>query len=310
MQPALLNSWIERKEQMARPQKKGLLYFPFDTDFFADLKIRALSARYGSDGLIFYIWLLAEIYRENGYYIVWNEDSEDAAIASLGLSEGSMKQIMTFLASRSLIVEITLASSDTIITSPNIQKRYQEAAKSLRREIIVDCEIWLLNEEETASFIKVTQNSDKYSKNNNKSVKNESKSRKNPTNKIKVNEMKVNEREGAPAKHSYGSFGNVMLLDDEFTKLADKYGADIRNDAIEFLDMYIEEKGYKTKSHYLAIIRWVVNAVNERRQKQRRGYQSNMPKSIQPTQERVSALDEMEALFQQEVNGFDKGRKN
>lgn len=295
---------------MARPQKKGLLYFPFDTDFFADLKIRALSARYGSDGLIFYIWLLAEIYRENGYYIVWNEDSEDAAIASLGLSEGSMKQIMAFLASRSLIVEITLASSDTIITSPNIQKRYQEAAKSLRREIIVDCEIWLLNEEETASFIKVTQNSDKYSKNHNKSVKNESKSRKNPTNKIKVNEMKVNEREGAPAKHSYGPFGNVMLLDDEFTKLADKYGADIRNDAIEFLDMYIEEKGYKTKSHYLAIIRWVVNAVNERRQKQRRGYQSNMPKSIQPTQERVSALDEMEALFQQEVNGFDKGRKN
>ena len=149
---------------MARPQKKGLLYFPFDTDFFADLKIRALSARYGSDGLIFYIWLLAEIYRENGYYIVWNEDSEDAAIASLGLPEGSMKQIMTFLASRSLIVEITLASSDTIITSPNIQKRYQEAAKSLRREIIVDCEIWLLNEEETASFIKVAQNSDKYSK--------------------------------------------------------------------------------------------------------------------------------------------------
>lgn len=295
---------------MARPQKKGLLYFPFDTDFFADLKIRALSARYGSDGLIFYIWLLAEIYRENGYYIVWNEDSEDAAIASLGLSEGSMKQIMTFLASRSLIVEITLASSDTIITSPNIQKRYQEAAKSLRREIIVDDEIWLLNEEDTASFIKVTQNSDKYRKKHNKSVKNESKSRKNPTNKIKVNEMKVNERESAPAKHPYGQFGNVMLLDDEFTKLADKYGADTRNEAIEFLDMYIEEKGYKTKSHYLAIIRWVVNAVNERRQKQRRGYQSNMPKSIQPTQERVSALDEMEALFQQEVNGFDKGRKN
>lgn len=295
---------------MARPQKKGLLYFPFDTDFFADLKIRALSARYGSDGLIFYIWLLAEIYRENGYYIVWNEDSEDAAIASLGLSEGSMKQIMTFLASRSLIVEITLASSDTIITSPNIQKRYQEAAKSLRREIIVECEIWLLNEEETASFIKVTQNSDKYSKNHNKSGKNESKSRKNPTNKIKVNEMKVNERESAPAKHPYGQFGNVLLLDDEYIKLTEKYGADTRNEAIEFLDMYIEEKGYKTKSHYLAIIRWVVNAVNERRQKQRRGYQSNMPKSIQPTQERVSALDEMEALFQQEVNGFDKGRKN
>ena len=82
---------------MARQKRDGLLYFPFDTDFFyADTKIRALQARYGSDGLMFYIFLLTEIYRENGYYIVWNADSEDSAMASLGLPEGSMKQIMTF----------------------------------------------------------------------------------------------------------------------------------------------------------------------------------------------------------------------
>ena len=296
---------------MARPQKKGLLYFPFDTDFFyADTKIRALQARYGSDGLMFYIFLLTEIYSENGYYIVWNADSEDSAMASLGLSEGSMKQIMTFLASRSLITEITLASSDTIITSPGIQRRFQEAVKRLKRDFVVDSRIWLLKEEDTAPCIKVTlfeNNSQNYT---DKSEKNGDKSEIYTTKERKGKEKKGKERESAPAKHSYGPFGNVMLLDDEFTKLADKYGADIRNDAIEFLDMYIEEKGYKTKSHYLAIIRWVVNAVNERRQKQRRGYQSNMPKSIQPTQERVSALDEMEALFQQEVNGFDKGRKN
>lgn len=296
---------------MARPQKKGLLYFPFDTDFFyADTKIRALQARYGSDGLMFYIFLLTEIYRENGYYIVWNADSEDSAMASLGLSDGSMKQIMTFLASRSLITEITLASSDTIITSPGIQRRFQEAVKRLKRDFVVDSRIWLLKEEDTAPCIKVTlfeNNSQNYT---DKSEKNGDKSEIYTTKERKGKEKKGKERESAPAKHSYGPFGNVMLLDDEFTKLADKYGADIRNDAIEFLDMYIEEKGYKTKSHYLAIIRWVVNAVNERRQKQRRGYQSNMPKSIQPTQERVSALDEMEALFQQEVNGFDKGRKN
>ena len=67
MQPALLNSWIERKEQMARPQKKGLLYFPFDTDFFADLKIRALSARYGSDERI-------------RLYVLWNRTERQLAI--------------------------------------------------------------------------------------------------------------------------------------------------------------------------------------------------------------------------------------
>ena len=44
---------------MARPQKDGLLYFSFDTDFFyADSRIKVLKARYGSDGLIFYIYLL------------------------------------------------------------------------------------------------------------------------------------------------------------------------------------------------------------------------------------------------------------
>lgn len=296
---------------MARQKRDGLLYFPFDTDFFyADTKIRALQARYGSDGLMFYIFLLTEIYRENGYYIVWNVDSEDSAMASLGLPEGSMKQIMTFLASRSLITEITLASSDTIITSPGIQRRFQEAVKRLKRDFVVDSRIWLLKEEDTAPCIKVTLFEDNSQNYTDKSEKNGDKSEIYTTKERKGKEKKGNERESAPAKHPYGQFGNVMLLDDEYTKLAEKYGADIRNDAIEFLDMYIEEKGYKTKSHYLAIIRWVVNAVNERRQKQRRGYQSNMPKSIQPTQERVSALDEMEALFQQEVNGFDKGRKN
>lgn len=142
---------------MARQKRDGLLYFPFDTDFFyADTKIRALQARYGSDGLMFYIFLLTEIYRENGYYIVWNADSEDSAMASLGLSEGSMKQIMTFLASRSLITEITLASSDTIITSPGIQRRFQEAVKRLKRDFVVDSRIWLLKEEDTAPCIKVT----------------------------------------------------------------------------------------------------------------------------------------------------------
>ena len=306
---------------MARQKRDGLLYFPFDTDFFyADTKIRALQARYGSDGLMFYIFLLTEIYRENGYYIVWNADSEDSAMASLGLPEGSMKQIMTFLASRSLITEITLASSDTIITSPGIQRRFQEAVKRLKRDFVVDSRIWLLKEEDflltleinliSRKNFKVTLFEDNSQNYTDKSEKNGDKSEIYTTKERKGKEKKGNERESAPAKHPYGQFGNVMLLDDEYTKLAEKYGADIRNEAIEFLDMYIEEKGYKTKSHYLAIIRWVVNAVNERRQKQRRGYQSNMPKSIQPTQERVSALDEMEALFQQEVNGFDKGRKN
>lgn len=178
---------------MARPIKEGLLYFSFDTDFFyADKKIKALRSRYGSDGLVFYIYLLTEIYR-NGYYIRWDEDSIDNAIVDLGLTEGLIEQLMTFLVSRSLLTRSTLANSDTIITSPGIQKRYQEAVKSLKRDIYVDSEIWLLSEEETATCIKFTINDDKSEKNPSKSEKNTSKSEKNPTKEIKGKEIKGNE---------------------------------------------------------------------------------------------------------------------
>ena len=35
---------------MARPAKKGLEYFPMDTDFFADKKIRLLRGEFGAAG--------------------------------------------------------------------------------------------------------------------------------------------------------------------------------------------------------------------------------------------------------------------
>ncbi len=173
---------------MARPKKDGLLYFSFDTDFFyADSRIRALRARYGSDGLVFYIYLLTEIYR-NGYYLIWNDDSEDNALADLNLSDGLIKQVMKFLVNRSLLTSI-LVNSDTIITSPGIQKRYQEAVKGLKRDIFVMKDIWLLNPLETATYIKFTKNYGFSEKNESKSEKNESKSEKNSTNEMKQNEI-------------------------------------------------------------------------------------------------------------------------
>ena len=143
---------------MARPKQDGLLYFSFDTDFFyADKRIKRLRSKYGNDGLIFYIYLLAEIYR-NGYYISWDEESAEDATEDLRLREGFTEQVLAYLASRSLLTVSKLANSVTVITSPGIQKRYQEAKKGCKRQIEVDAEIWLLSKEETASCIKVTQN--------------------------------------------------------------------------------------------------------------------------------------------------------
>ena len=180
---------------MARPKQDGLLYFSFDTDFFyADKRIKRLHSKYGNDGLIFYIYLLTEIYR-NGYYISWDKESAEDATEDLHLREGFTEQVLTYLASRSLLTVSKLANSVTIITSPGIQKRYQEAKKGCKRQIEVDAEIWLLSKEETASCIKVTHNVNNSEKNQSNSEKNQSNSEKNYIKESKGNKSKVKQRE-------------------------------------------------------------------------------------------------------------------
>lgn len=116
--------------------------------------------------------------------------------------EGFTEQVMKYLVSRSLLTMSTLANSVTIITSPGIQRRYQEAKKGSKRQIEVDSEIWLLSEEETASCIKVTKNPDNSEKNPSFSEKNESNSEKNHTKESKVKEIKGKESKGKESKEN------------------------------------------------------------------------------------------------------------
>jgi hypothetical protein len=67
-----------------------------------------------------------------------------------------------------------------------------------------------------------------------------------------------------PVKHKRGEYGHVLLTEEQEQKLMDEYGEIVTIKAIEFLDEYIEEKGYKAKNHYLTIRRWVIDAVKER----------------------------------------------
>lgn len=74
------------------------------------------------------------------------------------------------------------------------------------------------------------------------------------------NDKKVN-------KESFGEYHNVKLTSDEYDRLGNDYGSDKREQAIKYLDEYIEEKGYKSKSHNLAMRRWVFKALDEKKPK-------------------------------------------
>lgn len=67
------------------------------------------------------------------------------------------------------------------------------------------------------------------------------------------------------SKHKYGKYNNVLLKDEELQSLKEEYTN--YEKLISFLDEYIEMKGYKAKSHYLAIKKWVVDAVKEKENK-------------------------------------------
>lgn len=70
-----------------------------------------------------------------------------------------------------------------------------------------------------------------------------------------------------PVKKKHGEFKKVLLTEEELQKLTDEYGDILTLEAITFLDEYIAEKGYKSQSHYLAIRRWVIEAVQDRKKK-------------------------------------------
>ena len=67
-------------------------------------------------------------------------------------------------------------------------------------------------------------------------------------------------------KHKYGEYKKVLLTDSDLEKLKRDYSN--WQELITYLDEYIEMKNYKAHNHYLAIKKWVVDAVNEKKPKQ------------------------------------------
>lgn len=222
---------------MARPRLKGLLYFPFDIDFFEDNKIRILKARYKSDGVLIYLFLLCEIYRQ-GYYIKVDDDFEYIISDELGIDQNKVKQVLNFLLKRSLF-DNTLFSLDKVLTSAGIQRRYQLGIKERMRKSRTPLEVgryWLLNEEDTEPFIKCTLFEDNSGKYKGFSGKNSLNSEKNDTKKSKVNNKNNNiafehpELEQAfqmyllVREHNYGEIlpEQIQALRDDLKTLSDK----------------------------------------------------------------------------------------
>ena len=183
---------------MARPNKEGLDYFPFDVDFFSDEKIGSISGEFGIKGEITAIKLLCAIYR-NGYFILWNDALKMSLLRGLpGISLELLEQIVTRLV-RWGFFEQTLFSTVSVLTSKGIQERYFKAIK--RRK-----------DSSNYPYLLVNVDNNKVNVSNNDINVN--------TNPIKVRKGNKNRESLTTRETLFDNFKNELLRDEEWRRYA------------------------------------------------------------------------------------------
>lgn len=124
-----------------RPTKQGIDYFPIDVGFFSDIKIRKISRACGPQSASILICLLCNIYRDEGYYILWDEDLPFVIADTVGVAEGAVKEVLT----KALQVgyfEKSMYEQHHILTSSDIQRQFQLATYQ-RKETTINPDFWI-----------------------------------------------------------------------------------------------------------------------------------------------------------------------
>ena len=109
---------------MARVAKKGLDYFPLDVNFLLNRKIRRLMRKHEATAITGVIALYTQIYREQGYYLIWNEDT---CFDLCELVNTDMIKMQAFIADaiRTELFDAEQFKKNGILTSVSIQEQYK-----------------------------------------------------------------------------------------------------------------------------------------------------------------------------------------
>lgn len=103
-------------------------FVSLDIDFFEDTEIKRLRRKVGTDGIIVYLYVAMQCYKENGYYCEENDDLYEDMEEKFGLKPNRTRQIMKYLIQKSLFVRKPLDGVN-VITSATIQRRWMDAVK-------------------------------------------------------------------------------------------------------------------------------------------------------------------------------------
>lgn len=127
--------------------KTGFSFYSADTDRFQDLRIKRLKKDMGCDGFAVYEYILNEIYRVKGCFLVWDESTAFDVADYWGLKETKVEEIVRYCCAVGLF-DKALLSNGSVLTSSSIQSRYVDMCiRAKRKEIKIPEEYLKLPEE-------------------------------------------------------------------------------------------------------------------------------------------------------------------
>lgn len=129
--------------------KAGFEYYNVDTNRYQDIKIKRLKKDFGTSGIAVYDYILCEIYRVRGCFLVWDESTAFDVAEYFGLKETLVNEIVNYCCVVGLFDKALLASG-SIISSRSIQQRFIDmSTRAKRKDFKIPKEIDIITEEST-----------------------------------------------------------------------------------------------------------------------------------------------------------------
>lgn len=225
---------------------KKYFWLKLKEDFFRDKKIKKLRKIAGGDTYtIIYLKMQLLSLKNDGALIFEGVEENFAEEISLEIDEDvdNVKVTLAFLINNGLIEEVeqdhfvmteTIKCIGSESASAERVRKHRELKKVKEEQKMLQCNTEVTNCNTEIDIEKELELRDK--------------------NKVKE------------IKRKYGEYQNVKLTEKEYQSLISEYGSST-DEIITYLDEYIEMKGTKYKSCYLAIRKWVAKAVKERNNK-------------------------------------------
>ena len=291
-----------------RPTKDGLDYFPLEVGFFADDKIEKLEGEHGPIGVYVLMRLLCLIYKDNGYYYVW-DDSARALMARRtgGACTPQKADLIVRSCVKWSLLDGKLLDKYGVLSSKGIQQRYLHAirerakkAAASERHIRVDQRLWLLDKETTErGFVKVGLFSENDGKNADYSGEksNCSAEKSDKVKKRREKERKEKESMDAAALASGPShrFGVVSLPEKDYSAMVAEFGKETVDAKIIHMDAWFQNHGDRPKSYASTLRDWLAN--DAAKMKQPQATQQGKRTGAHAYEQRAYDDDELEALL-------------